>query len=371
MNFSKDKRSLEIAGESYGYKMSFGFGDILVRLYENEKSGVSQILDGSQGKFSYPAQTGPYKEADLNSVLPHQAAMSVILQSADETKLTRHSMGVFTLHGSIESDGFRRNLPHVIYNLTEEVRLAKMKECTLHAAAVTSASGPFGILILGDKGSGKTLTAYELCRTYQAALIGNDSVVIGLNQDGGAYLNGGTTSIAIRRDAAERSFPELGPVMSKLRVRESGGPAYENKIICQPNELGLAVYQGKIPIGLVVRVSVHPSIEKSSVQKAPGQVTEALRLHQNLGSYIRGVNTPLSLGQDGTISGYFPSLDCEEFQQTRSGIVKTLLDQPIFYVSADTPVRCAQLITTLAGKQTLGRQLQNGTRKHDPRNPAI
>ena len=60
-----------------------------------------------------------------------------------------------------------------------EVNRRKKKNLTCHCAGVSI--NEKGILILGKEGSGKTTLAIELCRKYNAKLIGNDLCVIDYN----------------------------------------------------------------------------------------------------------------------------------------------------------------------------------------------
>lgn len=70
-----------------------------------------------------------------------------------------------------------------------------------HGAAVYSPKIGKSILIIGDKGSGKTSLVYRLCKTNKMQLIANDIVRVSLSKSGKLYISTSTQFLTIRETA--------------------------------------------------------------------------------------------------------------------------------------------------------------------------
>ena len=97
-----------------------------------------------------------------------------------------------------------------------EVNRRENKSLTCHCAGV-SINGK-GILILGKEGAGKTTLAIELCRKYNAKLIGNDLCVIDYSFLNNLKLLGGTKYIFLRYESIKRNIPVL---LKKFDLQEN------------------------------------------------------------------------------------------------------------------------------------------------------
>ncbi len=165
------------------------------------------------------------------------------------------------------------------------------------------------VLILGDKGSGKTsLLRCLVERGYYPA--GDDLVVVGAHP------------------------PTVWPGNRLSRRRPPAGVsgAYERRIIevSDPGQF----WHGSATIGHVVRVNLYPANPTPAMwDNGPDGLQEALRLHENLGRYIRGVATPF-YWRDGVPVLSLPYLDDASCMRTRARIVSLTFGMPIRYLSA-------------------------------------
>jgi len=212
---------------------------------------------------------------------------------------------------------------------------------TAHAAAV-SKDGK-GILILGDKGSGKTSLMLALCITQGYEMIGNDSVIIGTQE--GLSVMAGSRQINVRLPVAKKlSLPLKEGAGSKDQID------YEIKSSFLPEELGIRTSELSNPISLVVRINLHSDNPEFVATNVPSPEVEALRLSENFARYIRGIPTPLELSGEG-IRGYFPDLDTPELTEIRNDLVNTLLTQrPYIYVAGNDPTHTARQLDEIIKK---------------------
>ena len=194
------------AGEEYQYQLTVRQGGIVTRVY----TSVSFCLRNSDLvnlKNTTDLQgIAAFYEKELPFVTNQDYSQIVLITDAQEPSLSQIDDQTFWLKGPLCKDGFVKHLRHILYTLSEGSRQASKYQCTIHAAAVSIGGSNSVILILGDKGSGKTITAYALCYYHNAKLVGNDLVIIGMNEQGKLYLHGGTTSFTMRRRIVHSFF---------------------------------------------------------------------------------------------------------------------------------------------------------------------
>ena len=109
----------------------------------------------------------------------------------------------------------------------------------IHAASVYNPITDHSILLLGDKGAGKTTVALRLCIEHGYHLIGNDQVIFGL--DSGILVTcAGTSFFKIRRTAV-LSDKLLFRLFSKYFNHPShfNQASWDDKISIDPGELGI------------------------------------------------------------------------------------------------------------------------------------
>lgn len=193
-----------------------------------------------------------------------------------------------------------------------ELLRQKNSSATIHAACI--AIEDYGILFLGDVGSGKTTLSMKLCNEYGAKLFSNDLAVIGLDKEG-LHCDGGTKFFHLRQESVRRSLPEFLHLFSK-EERDS----WSNKIIVQPSKLGLETGQGTTRIHAVYRIHVDDQKSDLHVSSADTLSTR-LNFNENLTRYIRNVTTTTLGGSNYAPIGYIPSLDRPEFYEWRQRVM--------------------------------------------------
>lgn len=336
--------------EEYKYQLSIRQGGITTHVYCSVLSGIDRFKIDHLETTRDLQGIRVFYESNISDVSRQNDSQIVLLKESLEPSIAQIDQKTFWLKVSLHQKAFVKNFRHILYTISESSRQRYKSEFTIHAAAVSLSDSDGAILILGDKGSGKTVTAYALCKYHNAELIGNDLVIIGRNKQGRQYLHGGTTRLTIRKHIMHKFFPDILSEQINDSPSISGGLDYENKIAIDPNLLNISVCTKKKYIALVARVNVHTLATANSVSNVFHKPTEALRLHENFGRYIRGQTTPLMLAADGTISGYFPSFDNSYLQGLRNQIISSLLNSSFFYIRANSPQECAIQIKNIFEK---------------------
>ena len=235
---------------------------------------------------------------------------------------------------------FIPRLPYLAYTLGERIRQEELDLFSLHAAALSIPDDNGSILILGDKGSGKTSLALALGREGYK-LIGNDLVLVKFyREENQAFIPAGTQIFDVRRAVIEHFFPQLVDCVADNSLYSQDHP-YESKMVFYPEDIGIVPGGDQTGLRLIVRINIHPNNTETIVIPPPNRIIEALRLNENLGRYIRGVTTPVVLGEKG-IEGYLPCLDGQEINEKRNALINFFLNRvPFFYISARSPNEAA------------------------------
>lgn len=210
-----------------------------------------------------------------------------------------------------------------------EVNRRENKSLTCHCASV-SINGK-GILILGKEGAGKTTLALELCRKYNAKLIGNDLCVIDYNNLDNLKLLGGTKYIFLRYESIKRNIPEL---LKNFNILENENKfdtwTYKKKIF--PKDLDIKTESNIVSIDKIFMV--HIDQEKPFFCKNANSLTDILYINENFSRYIR--NTCTALINKNNIIDYIPSLDNRDFYLQRKELINYLFDnEKIEYLSGN------------------------------------
>jgi|GEM_PF-3025135 len=294
-----------------------------------------EAVRDSHSSFLFLASGETHKKPDDDSVL------FILKDDSGQSQIEVVSPDLFIINGPIDSEGFQDRLPYLFYNLAERARQEKFGLLTAHAAAV-SKDGK-GILILGDKGSGKTSLMLALCLTQSYEMVGNDSVILGTRKE--LSVMAGSRQINVRLPVAKKLSLPL-----KDEPQREDQIDYEVKSSFLPEELRIRTSESSNPISLVVRINLHSDNPEFVATNVTSSVTEALRLSENFSRYIRGIPTPLELSGTG-IHGYFPDLDTPELTETRNNLVNTLLTQtPYLYVAGNDPTYTAQQLDAIIKK---------------------
>lgn len=207
-------------------------------------------------------------------------------------------------------------LAYVTYTALERVR-QQQRKVTVHATALQAPGGQ-AVLLLGDKGAGKTRTALALAeRGWIHA--GDDLVVLAGLRNGCLVVWPGKPTAAVR--------DPLQPLAPKL-LRDLEPFAADSA-----------------SLEWIVRMAVHPSLPDASLTPAvPLSVNERLRLHEALARYISGLPSPLT-GVEGTPYGPVWPLDTPACAHWRSHLIAALERCRFDYLHAPDAETAADLLT--------------------------
>jgi hypothetical protein len=209
-------------------------------------------------------------------------------------------------------------LAYVTYTVTERARQQR-RMVTTHASALTTPDGR-GVVLLGDKATGKTGTAMALLR-HGYRLLGDDLIVLAARPHGLEVL-AGKRLVAVRDPGAILGY-EPKPCVD---LTDPAAPR-------------------SAPVALAVRLGVHPAAVAAVVAGTPLSVGERLRLAENLARYITGTPTPLCL--DPEVHAPVYPLDSPGCAQTRTMVIRQLADVGLRYLYAPTARRAAEMIEEL------------------------
>lgn len=345
------QKTITVGNHEYMYRLSVNQGGVVTRIYTPASTDFLDLTDLCEINYTKELQGySTYYDANEHDHIIHRANQTIIIEDSTTTRLRQIRQRTYILSGPINERGFCKRIKYLVYTLAEKSRQIDNRQCTLHAAGVATSDETTSVLILGDKGSGKTLTTYALCRLYGMKLIGDDLVIIGNDDKDNLYLHGGTTAFTLRRDSAEQYFPEMRDLL-RLTSRKSTQCTipYEDKVVISPDKALIDVCMKVAKIALVVRISIHILTSAGIVSGIVSKFNEALRLHENLARHIRGQTTPLYIAEEGDTAGYLSSQDTQQAAEIRQRMIVKILGCKFVYVSASSPQHAAELV-----KSTLG-----------------
>lgn len=189
----------------------------------------------------------------------------------------------------------------------------------LHAAGVYLPGSERGILILGEKGSGKTSTAIGLCMDAEGQLVGNDQIVLA-SYDKSVQLLDGSKDIHIRRTAAIQD-PTL---MSLATFTDKEKPNWDNKKTVSPDQAGIEKAQFAPQVTDIIQVTIDRTLEGTTVLRERRDTQTLLFITEKISRHIRGVATPI-MNNDGVFEAFSPSLDTAETAANRQALIHAIL----------------------------------------------
>lgn len=314
-------------------KSSFEIGLCNVNFFSLQK--LNNISSEKEMNARIP---GGLRQINKDTVDLSKPNINIFLDTSDHPEISIVDNSNFHLNGPLNKESFMSRLPFIAYSLSERIRQESLGECSMHAAAVATKDGK-SILILGDKGSGKTSMAIALGRELDFGLVGNDLIVVRTENEK-LSIPAGNQIFDIRAAVMRNYFNDS--LQDKSRV-EMTHP-YEDKITILPNELGIKQGFDLRGIIAIIRVNIHPGNEPTIINEGPRKTQEVLRLRENLSRYIRGMTTPLSI-EGSLVRGSFPSLDTQELEEMRNRMILSMLSMPFFYVVSDSPQKAAYKLT--------------------------
>ncbi|MFD7580957.1 hypothetical protein [Kitasatospora sp. NPDC059817] len=233
-------------------------------------------------------------------------------------------IAIGTADVTADADTVRIRLPHdsavsaslayLTYTALERVRQRRGK-VTVHATALVPPDGR-AVLLLGDKGAGKTTTALALAE--RGWVHAGDDLVVLAEEDGGQVA--------------------VWPGKPTAAVREPHAP------LAPKHVLDLAPFAASpAPLGWVVRLAVHPGRTSALRPAVPLSVNEGLRLHELLTRYLSGLPTPLA-GVGAVPYGPVWPLDAPALARWRSHLISRLAAGRFDYLYAPDAHAAAELL---------------------------
>ncbi|HEP4075737.1 TPA: serine/threonine protein kinase, partial [Streptococcus pyogenes] len=213
----------------------------------------------------------------------------------------------------------------------------------IHAAAVYNPLSGHSILLLGDKGAGKTTVAIRLCIEHGYHLIGNDQVIFGSNS-GILLTYAGTSFFKIRRTAV-LSDNLLFKLFSKFfnRSLQFNKASWDDKISIFPKELGIRTCNFSTEISKIYYIKTDKK-EKQIYHSIWSDSLASLYLNELLGRHISG-QVACFQSDNGKYFSTMPLINYEKNNRVREQIVKGIFaKQKLFKITAATPAKIAEAI---------------------------
>ncbi len=229
---------------------------------------------------------------------------------------------------SIEVEGPAALLGSVFYLgelAAESYRQKVYGGAMIHAAAIANEPDS-GVLILGEKGGGKTTATIRACVEGGSLLIGNDQVILGCKGDKDLRIVDGSKDLTVRQSAT-MADKWLGDIISTDWPSDT--PHWDNKIRFRPQELGITVAQKSYALKAVVKLCIDRTQMSTSVVKKPQiDMQSTLFLAERFSRLVRGTTTPI-ITDDNVFLGYAPNMDSEQAAKNRLSYIAKMFDETV------------------------------------------
>jgi hypothetical protein len=215
---------------------------------------------------------------------------------------------------------------------------------SMHAGAVAFPEG--AVLLLGKEGAGKTSTAMALARLHGAKLIGNDYVILGMDQTSSEIIvRGGRKSLHLRYESVRRSMPELLPFFSHGDLDDG----WLRRALVQPHNLNVLIEKQPQSVRSVYIVHVD-ELQKDVFEGPADNLLNRVYLNENLSRHIRG-SCILLLKENRSTLGFVPSLDTQVLFDRRAKLIDRLFGElKMTYISGPAH-KIAEVITAKLGQK--------------------
>jgi len=201
---------------------------------------------------------------------------------------------------------------------------------TCHAAALSTLENN-GVLLLGERGDGKTSVAVALGRNYGYKLLANDLAIVGYTKETqSATIYDGTKIFGLRLSAVRGRFPELLYLFTDQTQR-----SWVTKATVCSKEIGIEIENNPRPLKKVFMVHLDSTkTDKLSICKMDDLWVRNY-LYENFSRYVRGTAIMAFGKKSGDFLDYMPSLDTKEFHANRLSLIRHLIrDIEIWNISS-------------------------------------
>ena len=256
-------------------------------------------------------------EADL-TFIPH-----------DDTEINYdESNKRMMLYGPLKHFGSGKAIIYTAGYIAECLRAAKQGPMLIHSAAVQSSKDSGSIVLLGEKGAGKTTLALRLCHEFGHRLIGNDNVFLGSNSDSKLITMGGNAWFDVRSTAVSAD-KYLEKIVDDFDSQE---PAWNKKVRIEPEDVDIDVCSEESLVRSIYHIRIDHSQDMIYTNEWSGMQRHLL-LHERFGRHITGQATPFQDDQ-GNYLGSLPSVNLSEAILGRDALVKQVVNHGITEIFA-------------------------------------
>lgn len=325
----------ENSNDSLPFQCSIHIGDQRVGIYSKQRVFLPYFCGKDDLEYRYDIPV--WNISDQR----HESDPKITyLESPDNRFYYNKTKRKLTIKGPLCDYENGQALAYACYWLSEGQRQHN-RSFSIHAASL-SIQGR-GILLIGDKGAGKTSLLLRLAETCPGKLIGNDlSIVSHRPEDKAVMLEGGSKKIRLRLRSVLSNFPYLS-----RHFPERNGSSWTTKVLVDPRMLNLEVCEE--PQALSRAFLVHLSNEPTDpllVNRVNG-IQPYFEIYENLSRIIRGSAISL-FGKDDNILGFLPSLETYRTHQNKIDFINHLIkERGLYFVSGGNISQLCEKITEL------------------------
>lgn len=215
--------------------------------------------------------------------------------------------------------------------LLEKV-LSENNKIIVHSACVSKDDE--AIYFLGRSGTGKTSVVLDLCLNKGFRLVGNDRIIIGMDDDGKLCSYEGTKFINLRYSSIFYNCPQLLYLFDRSDI-----DPWLNKKCVDARDINIELESRKLQIVKTYLLHIDDRQKKLYNNIANEDLGDKLRNSLFLNEFfqmgIRGMYSTF-LNKDFEFSGYLPSFDRREFYDNRVRMMDYIMNKTDFeYVSGN------------------------------------
>lgn len=300
-------------------------------------SGFLHFFTGNE--VSYPMDIPGWEVSSIE----RQEDPSIFYYPARDTEFSYLTeQKVFVIKGRIEDFEDGQALAYASFWLSEAER-QRGSVFTVHAAALSM--NDKGILLVGDRGSGKTSITLGLLERFDGQLAANDLTILRYDtNEGQAFLEGGSKMLRLRFASIKSRFPHL---LSFFADKNDDAP-WLSKALVDPKQLGISVIEESKLLSTAFTVHLDSDPNEPLIVTRLSGIEVQFELYENLSRIIRGSAISV-FGSDKNILGYMPSLDDEDTHKKRVELINYLTQRlGVWHVSGGNLDQICEVILKMS-----------------------
>lgn len=239
---------------------------------------------------------------------------------ADEARFTyRSNPEIMVVEAPKEDIADGQALAYLSYWLSEGQR-QREKSFTIHAASVSV--NDRGILLIGDRGAGKTSLMLGLAKKYPTRLIANDLTILShIPSEEKVLLEEGSKRIRLRLRSVISRFPHLIPQFPDIK-----GSTWTTKVLVTPDQLGVEIESKPTMLSRAFLIHLSNIEDEDIIVKRASGIVPYFELYENLSRIIRGSAVSI-FGSKDSILGFIPSLETEHTHNNKVALLDYLVKE--------------------------------------------